>query len=117
MHDGIINEVKTIREHWWKPDIKKCFDNKLLKGDEDTMMGILDCAVFESNNKNIRRDYEIHVLSIGEYDERVFLGEEANEEIGTPTKRMVSGELEAGLLGRRQLQSAPQFNSGKIVPN
>jgi len=116
-HDGIIQEVKTIREHFFREDIRKCFDNKKLVGDQSGMMGILNSAVFESNFKNITKDYEIHVLSIGEYDERVFLGEEANEEIGTPTKRMVSGELEAGLLGRRQLQSAPQFNSGKIVPN
>ena len=49
------------------------------------MMGVLDCAVSESNIKNIRRDYKTYVLSIGEYDERVFLGEEANEEIGNVT--------------------------------
>ena len=29
------------------------------------MMGVLDCAVFESNIKNIRRDYKTYVLSIG----------------------------------------------------
>ena len=46
------------------------------------MMGVLDCAVSESNIKNIRRDCKTYVLSIGEYDERVFLGKEANEEIG-----------------------------------
>jgi len=118
MHDGIINEVKTIREHWWKPDIKKCFETKLLKGDEDTMMGILDCAVFESNSKNIRRDYETYVLSIGEYDERVFLGEEANEEIGTPTKILGShSDMELGqqIVGRRRnLQT--QFSSGSLIP-
>ena len=28
----------------------------------------------------------MYVLNIGEYDERVFLGEEATTEIGTPTK-------------------------------
>ena len=32
------------------------------------------------------QDYEAYVLSIGEYDERVFLGEDAPEEIGTPAK-------------------------------
>ncbi len=31
------------------------------------------------------------MLSIGEYDERVFLGEDANEEIGTPTKLSSGG--------------------------
>jgi len=119
MHDGIINEVKTIREHWWKPDIKKCFESKLLKGDdESSMMGILDCAVFDSNSKNMRRDYETYVLSIGEYDERVFLGEEANEEIGTPTKMLGHSDMELGqqIVGRRRnLQT--EFNSGSLIPN
>ena len=32
------------------------------------------------------QEYEVYVLNIGEYDERVFLGEEAIVEIGTPTK-------------------------------
>ena len=40
-------------------------------------MGILDTAHFDTNSKNLRKDYETYVLSIGEYDERVFLGEEA----------------------------------------
>merc|ERR1719483_38536 len=116
MHDGIIGEVKSIREHWWKPDIKKCFDSKLLRGDEENMMGVLDCNVFESNCKNIRRDYETYVLSIGEYDERVFLGEEANEEIGTPTKMVGHTDMELGqqIVGRRNLQT--QFNSGSLIP-
>jgi len=116
MHEGIINEVKSIREHFWKLDIKKCFENKLLKGDEESMMGVLDCAVFEFNSKNIRRDYETYVLSIGEYDERVFLGEEANEEIGTPTKMLSQADSELGqqIVGRRNLQT--QFSSGTLIP-
>jgi hypothetical protein len=28
-HDGIIGEVRTIREHYWKPHIKKFFDRKV----------------------------------------------------------------------------------------
>lgn len=117
-HGGIINEVKTIREHFFREDIRKCFQNQKLTGDQETMMGILDSTVFDTNFKNVRKDYEIHVLSIGEYDERVFLGDEANEEIGTPTKRMVPSDLEVGLHGRRAGQSAhAQFNAGTIVPN
>eukprot|EP00092_Neocalanus_flemingeri_P022394 GFUD01024287.1.p1 GENE.GFUD01024287.1~~GFUD01024287.1.p1 ORF type:complete len:1025 (-),score=334.13 GFUD01024287.1:159-2831(-) len=116
MHDGIINEVKSIREHWWKPDIKKCFESKLLHGDKQSMMGVLDCNVFETNSKNIRKDYETYVLSIGEYDERVFLGEEANEEIGTPTKMLGQADKELGqqIIGRRNLHT--QFSSGSLIP-
>ena len=28
-HDGIISEVKSIREHYWKPHIKKFFEQKV----------------------------------------------------------------------------------------
>ena len=104
-HDGIIQEVKTIREHFFREDIRKCFENKKLLGDAETMMGILNNSVFEQNSKAVRQDYEMHVLSIGEYDERVFLGEDANEEIGTPTKRLVTSDLELGLVGRRSITS------------
>merc|ERR1719188_379973 len=115
-HDGITHEVKTIREHFFREDIRKCIDAQKLCGHPESMMGILESSVFDQNFKNVRKDYEIHVLSIGEYDERVFLGEEANEEIGTPTKRIISSELEAGLIGRRNLQTAA-YTSSTIVPN
>lgn len=29
VHDGIINEVKTIREHYWKPRIRMFFESKV----------------------------------------------------------------------------------------
>ena len=86
VHDGIISEVKSIREHWWKPHIKKFFSQKILRGDQERLSCILDSQFFEANAKNIKKDYESYVLSIGEYDERVFLGEDANDEIGTPSK-------------------------------
>ena len=38
------------------------------------------------NAKAIRKDYEAFVLSIGEFDERVFLDVTATSEIGTPSK-------------------------------
>ncbi len=101
MHDGIISEVKSIREHWWKPHIKKFFEQKLLRGDADTLSGVLDPGVFDANAKEVRKDYEAYVLSIGEYDERVFLGEDANEEIGTPTKLSGGAEEQASTLGER----------------
>lgn len=31
LHDGIISEVKSIRQHWWKPHIRKFFDQKVIK--------------------------------------------------------------------------------------
>ena len=28
-HEGIVVEAKSIKEHWWKPYIKKLFDKKV----------------------------------------------------------------------------------------
>ena len=109
--DGIISEVRTIREHYFRKGIQNCFEDKSLVGDQKSGNGVLESSVFDLNCKNVRKDYEIFVLSIGEYDERVFLGEDANEEIGTPTKRPIS-ELELGLQHR-----TCNFSSGNIVPN
>jgi len=122
VHDGIVEEVKAIREHFWNPDIKKCFETKLLRGrdavgEEGNTLGVLDSNVFDLNCKNICKDYETFVLSIGEYDERVFLGEEANTEIGTPTKRTHDLELGQQIVGRRNVPNfQTQFSSGQIMP-
>lgn len=88
--------------------------SQVLRGDTSTLSGILDVAYFETNAKNIRRDYETHVLSIGEYDERVFLGEDANEEIGTPSKISDSELGEKMVAARRSL--AHQFDHSSLIP-
>ena len=28
-HDGLVVEAKTIKEHWWKPHIKRLFERKV----------------------------------------------------------------------------------------
>eukprot|EP00058_Branchiostoma_floridae_P026889 XP_002612380.1 hypothetical protein BRAFLDRAFT_218889 [Branchiostoma floridae] len=96
LHDGLVLEAKGIKEHWWKPYIKKLFDKK-------TLTGLLDLATFEINNKSINKEYEEWVLTVGDFDERIFLGEDADVEIGTPAKPApnITGEL-----GERMVQSS-----------
>ncbi|XP_067324237.1 retinoblastoma-like protein 1 isoform X2 [Anolis sagrei] len=81
LHDGLLVEAKGIKEHYFKPYISKLYDRKILKGD-----CLLDLNNFLDNNKALNKEYEEYVLTEGDFDERVFLGADAEEEIGTPQK-------------------------------
>lgn len=61
------------------------------------------CVCVHAHSKAINREYEEYVLTVGDFDERVFLGADADEEIGTPRK--VIQEASAGqATARSQLQ-------------
>ncbi|XP_040837437.1 retinoblastoma-like protein 1 isoform X2 [Ochotona curzoniae] len=81
LHDGLLVEAKGIKEHYFKPYISKLFDRKILKGE-----CLLDLCSFSDNSKAINKEYEEYVLTVGDFDERIFLGADADEEIGTPRK-------------------------------
>ncbi|XP_052816423.1 retinoblastoma-like protein 1 isoform X2 [Mya arenaria] len=105
-HEGLEIEAKVIKEHWWKPHLKKLFDKKVLKGKLDTLSAVLDIGNFEANKKSINNSYEEYVLSVGDFDERIFLDEDADEEIGTPARSRedVTGELTERMQQRSSLQ-------------
>ena len=69
----------------------------------------------------VRKDYESFVLSVGEYDERIFLDEDATEEIGTPAKTgavndtEITGEKFRGVVGASRNLSM-QFDSSNLIP-
>ncbi|XP_051751948.1 retinoblastoma-like protein 1 [Ctenopharyngodon idella] len=107
LHDGLVVEAKGIKEHYFKPYIKTLFEKKILKGDADTLTELLDTPNFQDNNKAINREYEEYVLTVGDFDERVFLGADADEEIGTPRKSTAeppSGQLSARMQVENNLQ-------------
>ncbi|XP_072592023.1 retinoblastoma-like protein 1 isoform X2 [Vulpes vulpes] len=91
LHDGLLVEAKGIKEHYFKPYISKLFDRKVLKGE-----CLLDLSSFTDNSKAVNKEYEEYVLTVGDFDERIFLGADAEEEIGTPRK--FTGETPLGKL-------------------
>ncbi|KAM9296189.1 retinoblastoma-like protein 1 [Gastrophryne carolinensis] len=98
-YDGLAVEAKGIKEHYFKPYVSKLYDRKILRGD-----CLLDLSSFPDNNKALNKEYEEYVLTVGDFDERVFLGADAEEEIGTPRKFLP--ELPVGnCTPRKQIES------------
>ncbi|BFZ13546.1 hypothetical protein BsWGS_16586 [Bradybaena similaris] len=103
-HDGLVVEAKTIKEHWWKPHIKKLFEKKVLHGKAANLSGVIDLCSFEENVKTVNSLYEEYVLSVGDFDERIFLGDDANEEIGTPGSQNSTSDLAAQMQNKHSLR-------------
>ncbi|XP_026205258.1 retinoblastoma-like protein 1 [Anabas testudineus] len=114
-HDGLVVEAKGIKQHYFKPYIQKLFQRQILKGHEEHLTEMLDPQNFIDNNKAINREYEEYVLTVGDFDERVFLGADADEEIGTPRK--IVQEPSAGQTSaQNQLQQHVE-KSGSLAPS
>lgn len=99
--DGIVVDAKGIREHWLKPYIKELVNKKVLQVSStneppNTYLGIFDACNFESNMSKLTKEHDFTMLSIGDFDERIFLSENAHKELGAPVydltdlKRMIN---------------------------
>ncbi|XP_038662651.1 retinoblastoma-like protein 2 [Scyliorhinus canicula] len=103
VHDGLELEAKGIKQHYWKPYIRKLFERKILKGRGETLTGFLDPGNFAESVKAINKAYDEYVLTVGNIDERIFLGDDADEEIGTPN-RFLSNMSNAETAERMQVE-------------
>uniref|UniRef100_A0AAQ5XBR7 Retinoblastoma-like 1 (p107) n=1 Tax=Amphiprion ocellaris TaxID=80972 RepID=A0AAQ5XBR7_AMPOC len=116
LHDGLVVEAKGIKQHYFKPYIQKLFQKRgILKGNEELLTEMLDPQNFIDNNKAMNREYEEYVLTVGDFDERVFLGADADEEIGTPRK-IIQETTVSQTTAQNQLQQHVE-KSGSLAPS
>ncbi|XP_067100005.1 LOW QUALITY PROTEIN: retinoblastoma-like protein 1 [Osmerus mordax] len=114
LHDGLVMEAKGIREHYFKPYITRLYQRGILQGNEEQLTQLLDPPNFTDNNKSVNREYEEYVLTVGDFDERVFLGTDADEEIGTPRKTgPTPSPAHRQLSARKQVESNLQQHFDK----
>ncbi|KZC10797.1 Retinoblastoma-like protein 1 [Dufourea novaeangliae] len=93
-HEAIAVEAKVIKEYYLKNHIKKLFDERVLRGDPSNFSGILEALNFDGNNKAINRVYEQHVLSVGDFDERIFLADWRRVRLnGVSSLEIVGGDI------------------------
>ncbi|CAK9831739.1 Retinoblastoma-like protein 1 [Anthophora retusa] len=93
-HEAIAVEAKVIKEYYLKNHINKLFNERVLRGDQSNFSGILEALNFDGNSKAINRVYEQHVLSVGDFDERIFLADWRRIRLnGISSLEIVGGDL------------------------
>ncbi|XP_015172017.1 PREDICTED: retinoblastoma-like protein 1 isoform X2 [Polistes dominula] len=85
-HEAVAVEAKCIKEYHLKNHINKLFNERILRGEQSNFSGILEASNFDGNSKAVNKTYEQYVLSVGDFDERIFLGQDASDNIGSPAQ-------------------------------
>lgn len=78
------------------------------------LLTFISNRVFFSSSKALNKEYEEYVLTEGDFDERVFLGADAEEEIGTPQKFSVDMPV-GNMTTRVHVESHLQQHFEKVI--
>jgi hypothetical protein len=54
----------------------------MVRGDNESLAGLIDEEVFEKNYRSLEKEYEEYVLTEGDFDERMYLSPEKQTEFG-----------------------------------
>ncbi|XP_075676527.1 retinoblastoma-like protein 1 [Dermatophagoides pteronyssinus] len=108
--NGIPVEVKHIRQHWFKSLLNKLIDNNNLRKRTN---GIIDNDAIDFNYKYIKKEYEDFVLTVGDFDECIFLNEAASKELGT-AELQSQFEIDEKLFQQQQQVSYDNNSNGTL---
>jgi len=86
-HQGVFIDVKSINIYHFRPFILQlCKYRHLELKDHDNLVGMFENSLLDGHLKTLENLYHEFVLTRGDFDERVFLNNKADERIGTPVK-------------------------------
>ncbi|KAI4499767.1 hypothetical protein M0802_005023 [Mischocyttarus mexicanus] len=93
-HEAVSVEAKCIKEYHLKNHVNKLFNDRILRGEQSNFSGILEASNFDGNSKAVNKVYEQYVLSIGDFDERIFLAEWRRVRLGgISSLEIVGGDI------------------------
>ena len=92
---GVFIDVKSINIYHFRPFILQlCKYRHLELKDHDNLVGMFENSLLDGHLKTLENLYHEFVLTRGDFDERVFLNNKADERIGTPVKeKVIIGQL------------------------
>ncbi|XP_066257159.1 retinoblastoma-like protein 1 isoform X2 [Euwallacea similis] len=73
--DTVIKEALHMKAYTFRQLLTKFIDQGILLADETDFTGVFERNNFDQNFKNFNKAYETHLLSRGDFDERIFLAE------------------------------------------
>lgn len=77
--DNCSSVIMDIRDNIWKNTIHKFCQTNVLRGDAETLMGLITVPNFEYNLKSLDSTYNTFILSYGEFDESIALEQKTTE--------------------------------------
>lgn len=90
--DGCSSEALATKNTIWKDVIENLFQTKVLRGDANSFTGLISLTNFDENFKSLNSRYDTFILSCGEFDERIALGQKIVE---NPLSTRIKSERDA----------------------
>lgn len=88
--EGCSSEALVTKNTLWKDVIENLFQNKVLRGDANSFTGLISLENFDDNFKSLNSRYDTFILSCGEFDERIALGQKLVENPAAAGNRIKS---------------------------